>query len=320
MTPTISVIVPVYNAEEYLDKCINSILNQTYKDFELILVNDGSTDNSLKICNNYKIKDNRIKVIYKVNGGVSSARNIGIDKSTGEYILFIDADDFINTEFINNFVKESLSPELFKIHGYTNILLDNTKTLSQLSNKIYEKRDVLKIIEDGFLTSNGYPFSKLYSSKIIKEYNIKFDEGVKVCEDIIFNVNYIQHVNKILVEEYFDYQYVEHKNSAVRKLYYFKDDIYGFYQLKKAYKSIFPNLESNVINHSLGIFLLRTILGLYKLKYSKNERILNLKKISTEDINFTLKCTKGSIKYYMILLLKNRYYNLFDFLMKKIVK
>ena len=92
--PFVSGIVPVYKAENFLPKCIDSILNQTYKDFELILVNDGSPDKSGKICDKYSEKDNRIIVIHKKNGGVSSARNIGIENATGKYICFVDSDDF----------------------------------------------------------------------------------------------------------------------------------------------------------------------------------------------------------------------------------
>lgn len=98
--PKISIIVPVYNVEKYLRKCIDSILNQTFKDFELILIDDGSTDESGKICDEYNLKDNRIKVIHKENGGLSSARNAGLDIAQGEYIGFVDSDDWIESDQI----------------------------------------------------------------------------------------------------------------------------------------------------------------------------------------------------------------------------
>ncbi len=93
--PKISIIVPVYNVENYLKKCLDSIVNQTFKDIEIILINDGSTDNSLNICKEYAKKDHRIRLINKPNGGLSSARNVGIDLSTGEYLGFVDSDDWI---------------------------------------------------------------------------------------------------------------------------------------------------------------------------------------------------------------------------------
>ena len=98
--PLISIIVPVYNVESYLKRCIESILNQTFRDFELILVNDGSTDNSEIICKEYALKDERIKYFYQRNKGVSEARNKGIDNSSGEYIQFIDSDDYVDENFL----------------------------------------------------------------------------------------------------------------------------------------------------------------------------------------------------------------------------
>ena len=98
----ISVIVPVYNIEHYIEECIKSILNQTFKEFELLLVDDGSTDSSLNICRGYEKKDNRIKVIHKKNGGLSDARNVGIEKACGKYICFIDGDDFIANDTLEN--------------------------------------------------------------------------------------------------------------------------------------------------------------------------------------------------------------------------
>lgn len=98
----ISIIVPVYNAERYLHKCIDSILNQTYNDIELLLINDGSTDLSGVICDEYAQNDNRIRVLHKENSGVSATRNIGLDNITGEYVTFIDADDWIETSMLND--------------------------------------------------------------------------------------------------------------------------------------------------------------------------------------------------------------------------
>lgn len=101
MNPLISIIVPVYNVEEYLPKCLDSIINQTYKNLEIIVVNDGSTDNSGKICDEYGERDYRIMVIHKANRGVSSSRNIGIKNASGEYILFVDSDDEIEKDYVN---------------------------------------------------------------------------------------------------------------------------------------------------------------------------------------------------------------------------
>lgn len=318
--PTISIIVPVYNASNFIEKCIQTILNQSYHNIELILINDGSKDNSKEICEKAIENEQRAILFNQNNQGVSTARNKGIELATGDFILFIDADDYIGENFVSNFITENLKESTFKIHGYTNFLLDGTTSKSFLKTKVYNKSAIYKIVEDGFMTLNGYPFSKLYSTKVIKENNLSFDKGVKICEDVIFNLNYIKHIDKIIIEEFYDYFYIENANSAVKKIYTFKDDTYGYFKFKEAYKSINPMLDFVSVQKSLGVYLLRTLLGIYKLNTPKKERINYINRFNKQDINFILTYTKGSIKYYMILLLKNRYLNFFDFLMRKIVK
>lgn len=109
ITPKISCIVPVYNVEKYLRRCVDSILNQTFTDFELILVDDGSLDNSPAICDEYAVKDSRIKVIHKVNGGVSSARNVGLDVAKGEWICFVDSDDLIEADYMQKMYEAAIN-------------------------------------------------------------------------------------------------------------------------------------------------------------------------------------------------------------------
>lgn len=109
ITPKISCIVPVYNVEKYLRRCVDSILNQTFTDFELILVDDGSPDNSPAICYEYAVKDSRIKVIHKVNGGVSSARNVGLDVAKGEWICFVDSDDLIEADYMQKMYEAAIN-------------------------------------------------------------------------------------------------------------------------------------------------------------------------------------------------------------------
>ena len=128
----ISIIVPIYNVEKYLKKCIDSIINQTYKNLEIILVDDGSPDNCGKICDEYAKKDNRIKVIHKENGGVSSARNVGVENATGEYIGFVDSDDYIEKDMyevlINNLKKENADISIISNYEvYKNKIIENKK-------------------------------------------------------------------------------------------------------------------------------------------------------------------------------------------------
>ena len=136
--PKVSVIVPVYNTEKYLPRCIESILAQTFTDFELILVNDGSTDKSGKICDEYAKKDSRIVVIHKENGGVSSARNKGIEISQGELISFIDADDWITPLYLSDLITDITSSFTdIVLHGRINVLSSNEKIIIKPNNYTY---------------------------------------------------------------------------------------------------------------------------------------------------------------------------------------
>lgn len=192
----ISVIIPVYNAEKYLRKCLNSILNQTYTKLEIILVNDGSKDSSLSICYEYKKKDDRIKIINNDNHGVSYSRNCGISISTGEYIMFIDADDYIENNFIEKLItcNEYETYDLF-ISCYTDFYDENIfKEQKLIDENILTfdlKKDYLNIVK--YLRT---PWGKIYKLNIIKENNIRFPEDYITAEDQIFNFIYLKYINK----------------------------------------------------------------------------------------------------------------------------
>ena len=135
MNPKISVIVPVYNVEKYLRRCIDSILSQTFSDFELLLIDDGSKDKSGDICDEYVAKDVRIKVFHKANAGVSSARNLGLDKAKGEFIFFVDSDDFLDKTHLENYSKDIDNFDLI-FQGY--------KLVEETTGKVIEKKNFLK--------------------------------------------------------------------------------------------------------------------------------------------------------------------------------
>ncbi len=189
--PLISVIVPIYNAEKYLNRCIDSILVQTYTNFELLLINDGSKDKSGEIIDKYAEKDNRIKVFHKENGGVSSARNKGMKNAFGEYITFIDADDYIISTFLEDFAIENN----IDLHAQGVALVYNNRDLNH-----YYKYDISKIcnIKQFYIESvdnnmiSG-PCSKLYKKHIIELNNITFDESISFGEDSLFIIDYISH-------------------------------------------------------------------------------------------------------------------------------
>ena len=196
----LSIIVPIYNAEQYLDKCIQSIIDNDYFNFELLLIDDGSKDNSLNICNKYKAIDKRIVVIHKENSGVSDTRNIGIDICKGKYISFVDSDDWIEPERFTLPIKN---------------MIDNNILICQCGFKIYKNdentsnwiwKGGIYNIKDNILLSSakydiGHSCSKVYNSKLIKDNNIKFPK-CDFCEDLIFNVKCYCFAEQIEIIQY----------------------------------------------------------------------------------------------------------------------
>lgn len=178
--PLISIIVPVYQAEKYLDRCVKSILAQTYLNWELLLVNDGSPDNCGELCNTWSRKDNRIRAFHKENSGVSSARNLGLDNASGEYIMFVDSDDEIAKSTLEICYNEVLKNDV-DILQYS--LTRDYDDLGKLKKPL-EPTDVSKYIENGhFMVCIGGSFIK---RSIIENHSIRFDESLKLAEDLLF--------------------------------------------------------------------------------------------------------------------------------------
>ena len=215
MTPLVSVIIPVYKVpEEWLHRCIKSAVNQTLKEIEIILVDDGSPDNCGLICDEYAAKDNRIKVIHKENGGVSSARNIGLDNATGKYIMFADADDRIeqNAADILLSYRESTKADLVVCGYYRD---DEKVYYKGKSVKFLPKITAAQAIAGKYKYVLVYLWNKLFSKEIIDNAKIRFDETIAICEDSLFCQKYVANCNKIVCVNELLYHYETNKNSAI---------------------------------------------------------------------------------------------------------
>lgn len=211
----ISVIVPVYKAEKYLHRCVDSILAQTFTDFEVLLINDGSPDNCGAICDEYAQKDSRVRVFHKENGGVSSARNIGIDKADGDWIVFIDSDDWIDINLL-----QSLCLVLDSNFIFSGMKLCSSSRVIQFEDKLYKSASLVD-----FLNSNkGYrlnsPCGHLYKTSILKEHGLCFDERIRFGEDAIFNLKYICYSDCIRAVSSCGYNYWDYDISSGASLKY----------------------------------------------------------------------------------------------------
>lgn len=226
----VSVIVPVYNVKEVLKKCVDSILNQTYKNIEIILINDGSSDNSGKICDEYEIKYKGIKVFHQKNSGVSAARNVGIEAATGDYIQFVDSDDYIEPNMIEKLVQAMNDNVHLVICGYRCICINGTNKEIIASIKGTFNKDQFtfffgKLFSEGLINS---PCNKLYRKRMLKIYNIIFDDNLNMGEDLLFNIKYFKICNGITIIDDSLYNYFNSDNSLTRK---FIKDFYNNQQM-----------------------------------------------------------------------------------------
>lgn len=246
-TSLVSIIVPVYNSEKYLDKCITSILAQTYKNVELILINDGSSDNSGHLCDVYAKMDHRVKVMHVKNSGVSSARNSGIEIATGKFIEFVDSDDYIEQNMVETLVNEMNVNVDIVICGYKRLYKDSNGIIATENSKLYHeiaitKKKLLKGFGNLFVDFYiNYLWNKLYARNIIKKYNIKFDTSINWGEDLMFNLEYLGYCNNITIIDKPLYNYINYNNDSLTSK--FNSELFNNQQTM--YKAVREFLDSN---------------------------------------------------------------------------
>ena len=216
MNAKVSVIIPVYNAEQYLRKCLDSVLAQTYQDFEIICIDDGSTDNSGAICDEYAKKDSRIRVLHKENGGVSSARNAGLNIAEGGYITFIDSDDYVDTDYIQT-LYENLEDADAVASGSREVAGDVVTRVRTPKEQTYKTnrriKEAYKNNENLFPYYRG-PVAKLYRSSVIGD--LRFEECLVLGEDIVFNIDFLRKASYVKTIRYCGYNVYLSKNSITR--------------------------------------------------------------------------------------------------------
>ena len=195
MNPRISVIVPVYNVEKYLCRCIDCILAQTFTDFELLLIDDGSKDKSGEICDEYAAQDSRIRVFHKQNGGASSARNVGLNHAIGEYICFCDADDWVEQTWLLSF-SERMDDNDMLISSF-NVYENEKKVESKTFDSSNDKKRIIKELEHENVS--GYLWCKCFRKSIIDRYNVRFNEAYTIWEDMDFIYRYWCYSYKIML-------------------------------------------------------------------------------------------------------------------------
>lgn len=242
--PIVSVIIPVYNAEQYLANCLNSVLSQTLYNFEILLIDDGSLDKSGEICNRYAECDNRIRVFHKENGGVSSARNLGLKNAKGKWLTFLDSDDELMSDALEYLVKIANSQSDLVLAGYDTIncqtgVVKSTSDFPFVSKKLCRDSAIKLMYRSDFYLC--FICSKLYKNSIIKKNNLYFDETIYYSEDRLFVIQYLSNCkNFIQYSTKSIYKYYIRGSGAMSSLvktFNYKS-VTGFYATLLMYKSI----------------------------------------------------------------------------------
>lgn len=312
----LSIIIPVYNVERYLHQCIDSILASTFADYELILVDDGSVDNSGSICDGYAEKDNRVRVIHQPNGGVSKARNVGIECAKAPWITFIDADDWISDTFLENLYKvvEEHPDVDFVQAGFTNY---NEKGIGDIeqSYEAYYGSDMNHLCP----IYRGRPYSKLLKQEILQ--NVRFDEKISSAEDLIFTTDYLIHIKKYaLLSEVGYYYRCDNENSIMHTrsgmnylgaLHLFQHQYKGVTRFVKEHHIMESNAQ--IRYQQMADSMVFAISRLYdKGVYPFRDRLSHLKSDFTDEQLQFIKYATGRKNRCVYSMLTRKYYNLFD--------
>lgn len=272
----ISVIIPVYNVESYLHQCIDSVLAQTYQDFELLLIDDGSTDGSGAICDAYAAKDARVQVFHKENGGVSSARNIGINNSTGEWITFVDSDDWIAKECLNILIGKELqqTDSDFVVASYLDVKVIKEEEKSfKFSEILSQKKFVEKY---PILPLYSTPFAKLFKRSIIVDNNINFDITLNFAEDTIFILSYLKYCRKIETRMQIIYFHREVLNSLTYKKQFIYSEDVNLLNIVTSHLNLI-DIDNKIVEKRKVYYIARVLNAIYKdnsLNYKTKKKYL----------------------------------------------
>ncbi|MFV0234510.1 glycosyltransferase [Empedobacter falsenii] len=217
--PLITIIIPVYNVEAYIEKCLLSVQNQNFKDFEVILVNDGSTDKSQNKAQNFVNNDSRFQIINIKNQGVSNARNIGLSLAKGKYIAFIDSDDYVSENYLLDFVNDIPKSENFIIiqNAFDSIDYVISPKFNFIGAQFSPDKHMYQLFKNNSNIEFGYLWNKFFVNRIIQKYDIKFDYNKALFEDEEFYYDYLTHIDTIVTSAKSNYYYVSRNNSAIKK-------------------------------------------------------------------------------------------------------
>lgn len=287
----ISIIIPVYNAEATLSECLDSILYQNYDNIEIIIINDGSTDNSKIIAEKYLAKDKRVKVFHKSNAGVSSARNFGIKKANGEWMTFVDSDDVLGNGFF----------DLLKKGNGADLIFADVRQIDLKGNDFLEfhHQDCYVGLKDAIEKHNilvsGDLHSKMFRSSIIKNNNLFFDESIHYSEDRLFFDTYLVSVNKIMLSSIVGYLYVRNSKGLSYRLNSYDSELRTFILLKQCFELI-SDRTGILVDEMLHDNPMKRVLFASK-RYSFSEFKKRMRELFQRESYFFMRCLKNAFNF-----------------------
>ncbi|MGE7860168.1 glycosyltransferase family 2 protein [Bacillus mobilis] len=307
----LSIIVPIYNAEKKLDKCIKSILKQTFKDFELILVNDGSSDNSLNICRKYEKQDNRIVVIDKENEGSILTRKKGIEASNANYIMFVDADDWIDKKMAEELYHQSMENNaditvcnMYKVLGNSMLIKKKNKSRYFSGNKIYDKSEIKREIVVAYFWGHPFPPSlcaKLYRKELIENSGKYLDRISFLGEDLFYNLEIFIKANKVKIIDKPLYYY-RHGGFTSKYMPHLFNDMVNGYQIQKEVIDEFYVDTKQIEYNGISIMLLNTfktcLYNLFSSNLTASEIVQQIQLYVSNDNVIECLNNEGSLKYF----------------------
>ena len=299
----ISIIVPIYNGEKYLERCINSIISQTYNNIEIILIDDGSKDSTYSICTELSKKDNRITTIYKENSGVSSTRNIGITIAKGNYIMFVDCDDTIEKDccelLYNALLKYDADISCGEIKKSRDIIKHDTTKENKYLLFDNDKLPLIKLIYHNTYKDFNYvesPVAKIYKKSIIIENNIQFDKSLKYGEDALFNMQIYNKAVKVVLQSKVVYNYIVNEESAsFGKLFNLQEE---YFRMMNRHKEVLISLNIfKALEKDYDYFCFRQVNKLIKYYITKENisKAKYLELLKEPEINTIIKRVDTSL-------------------------
>lgn len=334
----ISVIIPVFNVEKYIKQCVDSVINQTYKDIEILLIDDGSTDRSGLICDEYQEIDSRIKVFHKENEGLGFTRNFGINHSNGKFLMFLDSDDFIDLDFIEKLVNDLENMDLIK-SGFIRFDERNKENCTNYkdekflgNNRIKEFNSlILGSLPDKSDSLEMGVTASLYRSDVIKNNNVLFpSERELISEDLIFNTEFLKYAEKVKIVSYNGYHYRYNSNSLTRRYNPMRFDL-----CKKFYLYVNELIDENGLgveskirfSKMFFIYLRGCIEQEHPTisKKTKREILAKIKAICSDEVvvncinDYPVKKLKFKQKIFICLIKHKRYNIVFQLLKQKII-